>query len=840
MRNLRRHSGTSDRVTTRRLHLRRRLSSLAYCEINEGSRGIVFNLGEGGLSVRSSTVLVEQRLPRINFQLPRSGTWINLSGKIAWIDESHKEAGIQFIDLPETARIEIREWVSAGPSAAELPEEITSARERVNPIHVSLMLALAVISLGLMWIAFSRYAVPPIIESAYRGESSPIFNRMISGQASHPVAEYLSDWDRLGWLVLAEFCLVGLLVLLVVRLEPQRWPLQFLALGIAGYVLLWIAILKGYPVVYADIAIACAALAWFRPLLGDRLLGAVERFGVNLAEKRGLAILLMASAVILLRLSLLWRVPVPVPQVHDEFSYLLSADTFAHGRLTNPVHPMWIFFDTFHVNQRPTYMSKYPPAQGVVLALGQLLGHPWIGVLLSVSAMCAAILWMLQGWVPPRWALLGATLASLQIGLLTYWMNSYWGGAVAAVGGALVMGALPRIFHRQRPRDAILLGLGVGILANSRPYEGLVLCLPVAVALVWWIVSERGPSWRITVPRVVVPITAVLLVAGAFMCYYNWRGTGNPFLFPYQVNDRTYLSAPLFIWQRLRPPLHYSNPQFEAFYNHMFNGTWQDAVRLSWEKIAHLQDAFLSWEPELSLPLLALPWLLRDGKLRLLTAQVVFSLLGILAVVLFHPQYAVRAAATMPLLGLPWLLRDRQMRFLVLQFAFSVLGFLPVVWFNRHYAAPVMATFLALLVQAMRYLRRWQHRGRPVGIGLSRVVVLFSVGMILVQVALWKSNRSWSYADTPWEWSRARIVVQLEATPGEHLVIVRYSPEHSPHREWVYNRADIDRAKVVWAREIPGVNLQPLLDYFRGRQVWLLEADAHPPRLSAYRPIAKP
>src|SRR5580704_8886 len=211
---------------------------------------------------------------------------------------------------------------------------------------------------------------------------------------------------------------------------------------------------------------------------------ALRRCFAQLARRRPLAIFVVGAGVVVVRVALIPVLGVPQPRWNDEFSYLLAADTFAHGRVTNPTHPMWIHFETFHIIEQPTYMSMYPPAQGIVLAAGQLLGNPWIGQLLATALMCACLCWMLQAWVPAHWALLGAILAVLHLALLSYWMNSYFGTSLPALAGMLVLGAWPRIEKHLRVRDSLLLGVGLIILANTRPYEGMVFSLPIGVALV--------------------------------------------------------------------------------------------------------------------------------------------------------------------------------------------------------------------------------------------------------------------------------------------------------------------------------------------------------------------
>jgi hypothetical protein len=179
-----------------------------------------------------------------------------------------------------------------------------------------------------------------------------------------------------------------------------------------------------------------------------------------------------------LRAAILPIEPIPQPFMTDEFSYLLMADTFSHGRLTNPTHAMWTHFETFHVNQNPTYCSMYYPIQGAFLALGKVLfGNAFWGVWLSCGLMCACFCWALQGWMPASWAFLGGCLAVVRLASFSYWANSYWGGSAAAIGGALLLGAIPRIARRPCIRYAVILGVGLAILGNSRPYEACFMPL---------------------------------------------------------------------------------------------------------------------------------------------------------------------------------------------------------------------------------------------------------------------------------------------------------------------------------------------------------------------------
>src|SRR6476646_3876148 len=152
----------------------------------------------------------------------------------------------------------------------------------------------------------------------------------------------------------------------------------------------------------------------------------------RLANRRKLAIVICGLLPIVLRICS--PIPIPDPSIHDEFSHLLVGDTLAHGRLSNPTHPMWQHFETIHVIQQPTYSSMYMPGPGSFLALGQkIFREPWAGVVISVGVMFAALCWMMQGWMGGAWAFYGTLIAIFKIGVTGPWMNSYLGGPVSAI-----------------------------------------------------------------------------------------------------------------------------------------------------------------------------------------------------------------------------------------------------------------------------------------------------------------------------------------------------------------------------------------------------------------------
>jgi hypothetical protein len=497
----------------------------------------------------------------------------------------------------------------------------------------------------------------------------------------------------------------------------------------------------------------------------------VQPYARKLAQKTGWCMLFLAMLPIALRLALLPSHPVPSPQVYDEFGHLLVADTLLHFRLANPPHPLQQFFETFFVLQTPAYTSIYPIGQGLTLAIGRaIFGLPWAGVLLSTAAMCSLCYWMLLGWTTPGWALMGGLLAVMEFGPLSSpfgaWMDSYWGGSLAAAAGCLVFGALPRLQTSRRVRDGALLGAGLAIHWLTRPYETIFLALAVLLFF-------RSGVRALAKPAAAAAI--VLLPAIGLSLLQNKQITGSWTTLPYALSRYQYGVPAAFTWQTNSQPHQELTREQQLQYK--------------------MQMSFRATGPETI-----------QSYLRRLEYRVRFYRFFFLA-----PLYV----------ALPFFFpRLREFRFLwvaltLVLFALSV-NFYP--FFEAHYLGALTCLFVLVSVTALDRLNN----------DAARLIIYLCVA----HFAFWYGR---SFFDQPTPERRAAVNRQLAETPGKQLVFVRYWPQHIFQNEWVYNGADIDHARIVWARDLGPSEDRKLLQYYPDRTAWLLEPDALPPKLARYQ-----
>jgi len=475
----------------------------------------------------------------------------------------------------------------------------------------------------------------------------------------------------------------------------------------------------------------------------------------------------------------------PPPGIHDEFSYLLAGDLFASGRTSAPTHEMWRHFETFHVLQVPSYASKYPPAQGVMLAVGQrLTGMPIVGVWISCALLVAAFNWMLQAWVRPRWALWGAVAAALWLtGAHAHggsWMVSYWGGSVAALGGALVFGGIRRLAQRPTAGASIATAVGLAVLANSRPFEGLLFAVVPAIGVAWILVRQLRARDRKGVANTLVPMTLVLGATIVLMGWYNASITGSPTKPPYLAYDDEYTSSPHLLFQSTPPAPAYRVPVMERFHSSGNGST--EPPRSAGAVANHL------WQQTTIIAGFYAPWF-------------VMPLVFTLAVLAKGPWTAMVLASVATTV---------------------VAGLLILYPAQPHYVAPAAGAWCIALTLAARSMAQLRFRTFKAGHYLAVLVFGCIVASAFLKIGV--DIMLLDGRPQAWPWQRQAMERTL-ATNGQHLIVVEYGPDHEPDQEWVYNSGDIDGAPVVWARSLGDSADLVLRRYFSSRNAWRLRVE---------------
>jgi hypothetical protein len=519
----------------------------------------------------------------------------------------------------------------------------------------------------------------------------------------------------------------------------------------------------------------------------------------RLAQRTGGCMLLLAILPVALRLPLLPRYPVPTANVADDFSYLLLGDTLSHFRLANPPHPLHQFFETFFVLQQPSYSSVYPVGQGIALAIGHMLfGDPWAGVALTIAAFCSLTYWMLRAWTTPGWSLAGGLLAVIQFGPLNQWMNSYWGGAVSATAGCLVFGSLPRLREGGRRRDAALLGLGLGMQLLARPYEFIFL----ALSTVLFFVTFRSNGEVRNLGRIAPMVLLALTPACALTLLHNRAVTGSWTTLPNALSRYQYGVPAAFTTQPNPVPHRELTREQRLDYEVQseVHGEHTDTIKSYIERFG--------------------------SRIRF------YRFFFLAPLYLALPLYFLR-------------LRERRFVWVLLSILLFTLGSNFYPYFYSHYIAAIACLFVLMSVTALERLSRCNVPGWLAGNEAARAIVFLCFGHFIfwyglhlfapedVRAAMIRYE-TWDAINQGDPEGRTAINRQISGIPGKHLVFVRYWPPHT-FKEWIYNTADIDGSRIVWARDLGVAENEKLLRYYSDRTAWLLEPDFRPPKLTPYQ-----
>ncbi len=471
----------------------------------------------------------------------------------------------------------------------------------------------------------------------------------------------------------------------------------------------------------------------------------------------------------------------PAPEWHDEFSNLLLADTLLHGRLANDAPEVWQPLQSFHVLVQPTYSSKYPLGSGLLIALGWLLfGTPAAGLWLGAGLCSASMTWALGGCFTKRWACIAGLLVALHPELHQQWSTAYVNGWLASIAGALVAGAAMRVRHHITARNAMVLGCGVGLLALTRPFEGLIFCLTTAVLLLFW---WRAESWQSQLRKAFkLSIISAGPIAMAFVAIvaHNLATTGKWYQLPYQLHETTYGVAPLNVFQSPRVPT---------------MAEWQEDVPPSFKEFHY-------------------GWSMKSYALRSNFAGLVAAITDGHFVIARFWGYAFCFAIALAIIS-----TNRIYWPFAITVGVALWTSALVPWFYPHYFAPSLVWLVALTVIALRStLLRFTNDQTKHRIALRSLVAMQALLMVIQLISVGTSPFTWGD-------KRQELDRTLSQAGGKHLILVRYHEQHNCHAEWVYNGADLKNTAVLWAHSWRGDLDEKLRLTYPDRHVWLLEFD---------------
>jgi hypothetical protein len=375
-------------------------------------------------------------------------------------------------------------------------------------------------------------------------------------------------------------------------------------------------------------------------------------------------------------------------------------------------------------------------------------------------------------------------LAALRFSIASYWVNAYHGGFLPAMGGALVAGAFPRLRKAPSWIDALLLGSGIAIVIATRPFEGVLFALPFLAILAW----ENRRRFR-TLLKIALPAGVPVAIALAGLGIYFAHVTGSPFVTTYQISQKTY-GWPMALAWATPPAIQERHIELQRYYDY---------------EVSEHQKV--------------------DGPVDLLE-YLTFRLQE-------YWRFFLGPVLTVPLimLGRVW----RRRRMLILGVCGGLAAILLEGASSPHYLAPATVMIVAILVECCRYLHAARVRILPLLPAAMALVLTLRLGSEELHLPYTQAlnYQSWC-CRVEGDLNKARITAALDRLPGRHLVFVRAKTDPAKLFQWIYNDADIDGSRIVWARDLGAERNAELTAYFAGRDVWMVNPNVEPAAISRY------
>jgi hypothetical protein len=538
-----------------------------------------------------------------------------------------------------------------------------------------------------------------------------------------------------------------------------------------------------YELLLAALTAAAILVAFRAPAFASKLFASIERNGARLASRPILTIIGLAVCAVILRSALIPVLGTPQPVIPDEVSLLLQADTYASGRIDNPsVTPS---FSSFYTLVSPTYASTYPVLRSLPMAIAQSFGFgPWIGIFAINIILVIAVYFMVRSYFSVELAILMSLIVILRFCLFNFWINSYLGPTITALGGVLLVYGYKKISIKRTLAAGLVVGVGLFFLMTTRPYEGFVFSIPFVVAISIMIFRESRKSMRAAAMAAFFP--TLLTVAGlGLTVVHNNAVTGDWRIAPYELYRQQAAQSPALLVQ-----------SFES----------------SKKPTYDLMQRYFDWEGSAFEKEQSTEGLLRNELRRAVN----------------YLSFYVGSALLIPFVWGLWTFR-RERTFMAAG-VISIVGLGLEVWNHAHYASPAFGLFILAIAAGFSKLRGWRPASSPVGLALSRLLILALLVGTIYPMYLLTATQEISAPDAfrscCWLKTTSNIhenvASYIKQTTNENAILFVDTGPRSPIVPIIYNRADLNKAPVVWVNDDPRYNEQVFKTY-DGRKLWRLD-----------------